>query len=86
VHISNEYLDLEPVVAAAAASFNKEAVMITNLDDHPKGIYAASWILVGSRGGFVGQLRIERAGTILPAAKSGVLWTDDYSSLLRILK
>jgi SAM-dependent methyltransferase len=86
VHISNEYLDLEPVVAAAAASFNKEAVMITNLDDHPKGIYAASWILVGSRGGFVGQLRIERAGTILPPAKSGVLWTDDYSSLLRILK
>jgi len=86
VHISNKYLDLQPVVAATAAWFNKEAVMITNSDDHQKGVYAASWILVGSRAGFAGQPQIEKAGTILAPAKNGALWTDDYSSLLRILK
>jgi hypothetical protein len=86
VHISNKYLDLEPVVAAAAAWFDKEAVLISNLDDHRKGVYAASWILVGSRAGFLGQPRIEKAGTILAPAKTRALWTDDYSSLLKILK
>ncbi len=86
VHISNKYLNLEPVVAAAAAWFNREAVIVNNLDDHPKGIYAASWILVGSRTGFLGQPRIEKAGTILAPARKGVLWTDDYSSLLKLLK
>jgi hypothetical protein len=86
VHISNKYLDLEPVVAAAATWFGKEAVMISNLDDHQKGVYVASWILVGSRTGFVGQSRIEKAGTILAPAKNRALWTDDYSSLLKILK
>jgi hypothetical protein len=86
VHISNKYLDLEPVVAAAAAWFDREAVMISNSDDHQKGVYAASWILVGSRAGFLGQPQIEKAGTVLAPAKSGALWTDDYSSLLKILR
>lgn len=86
VHISNKYLDLEPVVAAAAAWFNREAVMISNSDDHQKGVYASSWILVGSRTGFLGRSQIERAGAVLPPARNGALWTDDYSSLLRILK
>ena len=48
VHISNKYLNLEPVVAAAAAWFNREAVMISNSDDHQKGVYASTWILVGT--------------------------------------
>jgi SAM-dependent methyltransferase len=86
VHISNKYLNLEPVVTAAAAWFNKEAVMINNADDHPKGIYAASWILLGSREGFLGQPLIEKAGEVLPTGESRDSWTDDYSSLLRILK
>ncbi len=86
IHISNKYLDLEPVVSAAATWFDKEAVLISNLDDHQKGVYAASWILVGNRAGFMGQSRIEKAGTILAPAKNRAAWTDDYSSLLRILK
>ena len=86
VHISNKYLDLEPVVGAAATALGKEAVRISNADDHAKGIYAATWILVGSRAGFAGQAQIEKAGTILAPGKAKDLWTDDYSSLLRILK
>jgi uncharacterized membrane protein YfcA len=86
VHISNKYLDLEPVVVAAAAWFNREAVMISNSDDHQKGVYASSWILVASPAGFLAQPQIEKAGTILAPSKNGALWTDDYSSLLKILK
>jgi thiosulfate reductase cytochrome b subunit len=86
VHISNKYLDLKPVVAAAAACFGKEAVMVSNSDDHPKGIYAASWILMGNQEGFLGKAQTENAGNILPPGNNRDLWTDDYSSLLKILK
>jgi hypothetical protein len=86
VHISNKYLDLEPVVASAAAWFDKEAVRISNPDDHQKGVYAATWILLGNRAGFAGQPQMERAGTILTPAGTKNLWTDDYSSLLKVLK
>ena len=86
VHISNKYLDLEPVVAAAATSLNKEAITISNPDDHQKGIYASTWIVLSGGPGFAGQQQIESAGTILAPASIKDLWTDDYSSLLRILK
>ena len=86
VHISNKYLNLEPVVSAAATALNKEAVMITNSDDHAKGIYAATWILLGDHQALTCAPQIEQAGTVLAPAGPKYLWTDDYSSLLKLLK
>jgi len=86
VHISNRYLNLEPVVEAAAAHLHKEAIEIENPDDHPKGIFESFWILVGNRAGFLAQPAIEADGRVLSPSKKDVLWTDDYSSLFRILK
>jgi len=86
VHISNKYLNLEPVVSAAATALAKEAVMVNNEDDHANGIYAATWILLGDYRAFTGGRRIEQAGTVLAPAGKKYLWTDDYSSLLRLLK
>lgn len=87
VHISNKFVNLEPVVAAAATALQKEAVLVdfgsgSNLD----GTYAATWVLVGSPDGFIAQGAIEKAGKILAPASRQQPWTDDYSSLFRILK
>jgi len=86
VHVSNQYLNLVPVVAGAANSLNKEAVIVNNEPDGPQGVYRATWILVGNRENFLGKLQIEKAGKLLTASNPRVLWTDDYSSLLKILK
>jgi SAM-dependent methyltransferase len=86
VHVSNQYVNLQPVVAAAAASLAKKAVLVTNEDDHPKGIYAAAWILLGDPQALDGRPKIEEAGPILPPAKYQALWTDDRSGLFRLLK
>ena len=86
VHVSNQHLNLRPVVEAAAASLRMEAVMINNGDDHPKGIYASSWILLGSADAFSSEPDIETAGVLLPPSRGGNLWTDDYSSLFKVLK
>jgi hypothetical protein len=86
VHVSNQHLNLRPVVEAAAASLGREAIMIDNGDDHPQGIYASSWILLGSPEAFSSKPDIETAGSILPPSRGGNLWTDDYSSLFKVLK
>jgi spermidine synthase len=85
VHISNQYLDLAPVVTGASTWLGKEAVMVTNKRVESREIYSASWVLVGSRQGFLGKSEIEKAGTPL-APSSAMLWTDDYSSLLKLLR
>lgn len=87
VHVSNQYLNLEPVVAAAASVLEKEAVIVNHQVAASQGVYPSTWILVGSRNGFLGRAAIERAGEILAASRAGTqVWTDDYSSLWRLLK
>jgi hypothetical protein len=83
VHISNQYLNLAPVVAGAATWLSKEAVMIINEPDSSRGVYRATWVLVGNH--FLGKAEIEKAGTLLAATSPQLLWTDNYSSLFKIL-
>ena len=86
IHVSNQYLNLSPVVAAAAAALHKEAVLINNSDNHAQGVYAASWIVLGNPSGFYGRQKMEEAGAMVPGASGLRLWTDTYSSLFGILK
>lgn len=87
VHTSNQFLDLTPVVSSEAAALNCEAVIVNfDVGDNHSGTFPASWILVGRQGSFIAEEQIEKAGRILPAPRANHLWTDEYSSLFRILK
>jgi hypothetical protein len=86
VHISNRYLHLEPVVAAAAQKLNKDGVLICSPDDDANQIYLARWALLGNRGTFAELSNIEKVGRPLAANVRVNLWTDSYSSLFAILK
>ncbi len=87
VHISNQYLNLQPVVAGAASCLGKEAIIVNRDVEKNKGVYPATWVLLGSRDGFLAQSEIEKAGHVLPETGANIqLWTDNYSSLWRILK
>jgi SAM-dependent methyltransferase len=87
VHISNQYLNLEPVVAGEASWLGREAVIVDRDVENNKGVYPATWILVGNRDGFLGESEIEKAGHLLPPSRRNAqLWTDNYSSVWRLLK
>jgi SAM-dependent methyltransferase len=86
VHISNTYLNLAPVVIDAAASLGKETILTQNDDDHPKGVYASNWILVGNPSGFEGQSEIEARGFRVSPGEKNRMWTDDFSNLFEALK
>jgi SAM-dependent methyltransferase len=86
VHISNRYLNLEPVVAAISGHLAKEAVLISSDNDRANGIASANWILLANSDVFAGLPVVGKAGLILSTNGRGKLWTDSYSSLLTVLK
>jgi hypothetical protein len=89
-HISNRHFDLEPVLAAIADDAGLDALErvdhgLSNADLRA-GKMASSWIVMTRRGRMPeGLSRNERWGR-LSHDEALPLWTDDYSSLLRVLR
>ena len=85
IHISNKYVDLEPVVRGAALRLHKEMIVVDNGADDKRGIYASTWVLLTDPDSVM-LPELKTAGEVLPRTAKPVHWTDDYSSLLRLLK
>jgi hypothetical protein len=87
VHVSNQYLNLAPVVQGAAAYLNKHSVTVNSLDDRVDGIYRATWILIGNQEASRERSEIEGVGDLPTHGKRDlILWTDNYNSIFRVLK
>jgi SAM-dependent methyltransferase len=85
VHISNRYLDLEPVLAGETRATGKLARVVDTEDDDTQDVFGATWVLVTSpASGFHGEELTN--STAIESKKTVRLWTDDYSNLFRILK
>jgi len=82
VHVSNRYLNLAPIVKKAADTFNRVAYLAASGSDEVSGLKASTWVLVGQREQLA---RFASLHEILPAPDVRP-WTDDYSSLLGIMK
>jgi SAM-dependent methyltransferase len=86
VHISNKHLDLQPVVEAAAAALKQRAFVVSNGPDEKSGVYIATWVLLSGRGDFAVRLERDQTGGLLEPSGRTQLWTDNYSSIFRLLK
>jgi SAM-dependent methyltransferase len=85
VHISNRYLNLQPVLAGETRAFGKVARLIDTEDDEDTGVFGATWVLIASPSpGFTGE-ELTRSTPLEPKVTVR-LWTDDYSNLFKILK
>jgi len=88
VHISNNFLDLEPVLRNAALDGGYEAVLVESNANHaePWWVLPARWVLMTKDGSFLRTPTIQAASRPLRApAKPLPVWTDDYTSLYSIL-
>ncbi len=85
-HVSNQYIDLEPVVAGIAADAGLKAVSVHSHSDEQTGLYYADWILVTANQSFLNQPEIVNNGFPTPLKPGARLWTDDYSSVFPLLK
>lgn len=86
VHISNTYLDLQPVVARAAQDLGRSAVLVTSRGVETEGTFRSSWVLISSGREVLGSTSIRSVAVPLKPFPDFRQWTDDYSSLLGILK
>lgn len=85
-HISNQHVDLEPAIALLASSAGLEARTIQSRANAERGEFIATWVLVTDNTAFL-ELPAIASASRLPAQRPGMrLWTDDYSSLLALLR
>src|SRR4029077_12057984 len=83
VHISNKFLDLEPVVKAAARELGVKTATIVSDADPNHEVYTATWVLVYQQG--AAPPGVEDGETLPRWSRAPNItvrpWTDDYSSL-----
>ncbi len=85
VHISNRYLNLQPVLEGEVRATQKIARVVDTEDDETVDVFGATWVLITSPAtGFGGG--IPGDSEPLDSKKTVRLWTDDYSNLFQILK
>jgi spermidine synthase len=84
-HISNQYVDLEPELAALANATGMQAKRVTSAAVEPRGEFQASWILLTDSPDFFAQQELATA-VQLKELKGVKAWTDDASSLLRLVR
>ncbi len=84
LHVTNRYLDLKPVVRGAAGALALQAEHVPS-SDHGV-LWASDWMLV-ARGPSFFEDEVVSAASLPRLPRAGeVLWTDDWSDLLRVVK
>ena len=88
VHISNHYLDLEPVVVNLARHFGYKLASIDYEEsDDTWWLYSSTWVLLSRSERFINSPAIRSAASIVKTNNIKVpLWTDDFASLFQILR
>ena len=87
VHISNHFLDLEPVVLREAAEFGLHAAVIDHDADPAQWwIYSSTWILLSRDDQVLASPSIRATARPTLSARRVPIWTDDYCSLVQIVR
>ncbi len=88
VHISNQYLDLEPVIKRLATKLNYNIAVIDYEEmEGDWWLYACTWVLLTHDEQILNLPAIHWASnTPKTNSVSFPLWTDDFASLLQVLK
>jgi SAM-dependent methyltransferase len=91
IHISNRYLDLRPVLAAAARADGWHAALRhyrPSVQDAARFYTASIWVAMSRDPARLRQLTHDRGNPwqALPGRPGFATWTDDHASILPILK
>ena len=85
-HISNQHVDLEPPIGLLAKAAGMKSMRVSSFSNDAIGEFSATWMLLTDNEAFFSQPEVsERVHQ--PEERAGLrLWTDDYSSLLPVLR
>ncbi|MGC1463660.1 MAG: fused MFS/spermidine synthase [Terracidiphilus sp.] len=85
-HISNQHVDLAPEIALLAEAANMKAMRVSSAANSETGAFSSTWMLLTDNAEFF-SLPAVASHVREPVENPNVhLWTDDYSSLLALLR
>jgi hypothetical protein len=85
-HVSNNYLDLAPVIRQIAERSGYRAVLVRSHRDEDDLILTADWVLVTNNQDVLENPAITIRSKPIAGRKGLRIWTDQYNNLLQILK
>jgi hypothetical protein len=83
-HISNQIVDLEPVLGALARSVSIDARILTSLDRQEAGILGARWVVLGKQ--LSAYEQPAGGGGWRPLRAFPRPWTDDFSNVIQAIR
>jgi SAM-dependent methyltransferase len=85
-HVSNRYVDLEPVLGRVARTLGLEGRVRYDEGDGTRARMGSRWVVLAEGVEALGPLSVDQRWTGLRVAERGGVWTDDYSNILRALR
>jgi hypothetical protein len=86
VNTSNRFLDLTPVMRALAEENRLDIRVFTSHDDTERALNRSEFVVLTGNRGFLEDPAVTREADPIIEGKPPVLWTDDYSALLPLLR
>ncbi len=95
IHITNHYVDLEPVVRGLAERFGFQTARVYHQRVKGQGIYRTDWMILSRNKALIAALQPflsspDKNGDpqvgVGESSKPAILWTDDRSNLFDVLK
>lgn len=86
LHISNNHLDLAPVVATIAESLGYPALIQNDMAPQGKYLMPSVWVVMARKETYFNNLSKEVPGwhTLIPT-RTLEMWTDDFSNILEVM-
>ena len=85
VHISNRYINLEPVLERGAVALGKTARVFETDDNDDQTCYGTTWVLLASDAAIFQQQELKNGVKPTPAPWLRT-WTDDFSNVYKLLR
>jgi hypothetical protein len=85
-HISNQHVDLEPEIALLAKAAGMNARQVSSFANEQTGEFTARWMLLTDDSKFFMLPEVASRVRLPVENPKAHLWTDDYSSLLPLLR
>ncbi len=84
IHVSNRFVDLLPVVQRLADAAGLKPLYVENPSVSNRRVSSADWVLLTANQVFLDLEIVRRDEKAMPAP--GPLWTDDFSSLFKVVE
>ncbi len=86
LHISNNEVDLAPVVRGLAEEIGFECRSIGSTDDSAHAVQQSDWLILTKNRAFLDDEKAKKHFRPWASSRSPIVWTDDYGSMHQVLK